>query len=115
MEAPDYRFLDLAGSHADLGYELGSQDPPFKMQPWWAAPASLHFTNECLTVLNEVAPALVEENKAYAEAQRHHLRHFGSNVVGLTSRRVFGCRLVLHPQMMLKAARPLHGGLGRIC
>ncbi|MBU6361797.1 MAG: C45 family peptidase [Chloroflexota bacterium] len=76
MEAPDYRFLDLAGSHADLGYELGSQDPPFKMQPWWAAPASLHFTNECLTVLNEVAPALVEENKAYAEAQRHHFAPF---------------------------------------
>ncbi len=69
-EAPDYRFFDLAGAHAELGYLLGSHDPPFTMQPWWAPPASLPFTRDCAAVVRELHPSLMEEFNAYAAAQR---------------------------------------------
>lgn len=69
-EAPDYRFFDLAGSHAELGYFLGRSDPPFVMQPWWAPVAALPFTRACAAVLRDLHPPLMEEFYAYADAQR---------------------------------------------
>lgn len=67
---PDYRFFDLAGNHSDLGYELGTIDPPFVPQTWWAQPTSQHFANECLAVLYDLYAPLVDEHRAYAEAQK---------------------------------------------
>lgn len=97
VETPDYRFFDISGSHADLGYELGSQDPPFKMQPWWAAPASLRFTNNCLALLKEVAPHLHEENCAYADAQRLHLATFWQHCCRVDLKARFRVRAGISP------------------
>lgn len=69
-EPADYRFFDLAGSHAELGYLLGRSDPPFVMQPWWAPMAALSFTRECAAVVRDLHPPLMDEFDAYAAAQR---------------------------------------------
>ncbi len=69
-EPADYRFFDLAGSHAELGALLGRSDPPFAMQPWWAPVAALSFTRACAAVVRDLHPPLMEEFRAYADAQR---------------------------------------------
>ena len=69
-ESPDYRFFDLTGSHAELGYLLGRNDPPFAVQPWWAPVAALDFTRECAAVMRDVHAPLMDEFHAYAEAQQ---------------------------------------------
>jgi hypothetical protein len=68
-EPPDYRYFDLHGSHAQIGHLLGSQDPPFVMQPWWSAPPTPAFARECAAVLREIHAPLMEELAAYADAQ----------------------------------------------
>ena len=68
-EPPDYRFFDLRGSHAQIGHLLGSQDPPFVMQPWWAAPPTPTFARDCAALMREVHAPLMEELAAYADAQ----------------------------------------------
>jgi hypothetical protein len=68
-EPPDYRYFDLCGSHAQIGALLGAQDPPFVMQPWWAAPPSPAFARECAAVVRDVHTPLMEELAAYADAQ----------------------------------------------
>lgn len=69
-EAPDYRLFDLHGSHAQLGYALGEADPPFRMQFWWWPPPSARFADACLDVVRDIHPHLVDELRAYADAQR---------------------------------------------
>jgi hypothetical protein len=69
-EPPDYRYFDLAGSHADLGRALGLSDPPFTVQPWWAPVAPLPFTRECAAVVRAFHAPLMEEFLGYADAQR---------------------------------------------
>jgi predicted choloylglycine hydrolase len=69
-EPPDYRFFDLRGAHADVGYTLGQHDPPFYRQPWWAPPAGLTFTRECAAVVRSLHAPLMDEFAAYAEAQQ---------------------------------------------
>ncbi|MCS7061264.1 MAG: C45 family peptidase [Anaerolineae bacterium] len=69
IETPDYRFFDLAGTHAELGYLLGRNDPPFTMQPWWAPPAAPSFTRACAAVVRALHPPLMDEFEAYADAQ----------------------------------------------
>lgn len=68
-EAPDYRYFDLACSHHELGYELGSVDPPFRAQSWWAPPPDAAFADACARVVAEIHPPLMEELGGYAEAQ----------------------------------------------
>ena len=70
-EPPDYRYFNFApASHADVGYALGQADPPFKMQSWWARPASPVFAQACFDVVREMHPPLADEFLAYADAQR---------------------------------------------
>ncbi len=69
-DAPDYRFFDLRGSHAQIGDALGRADPPFRMQPWWAPPPSARFAANCAAVVRDVHPHLLDEYAAYAAAQR---------------------------------------------
>ncbi|PJF46649.1 MAG: hypothetical protein D6709_03245 [Chloroflexi bacterium] len=73
-EAPDYRFFDLRGSHAQLGYALGEADPPFRMQFWWWPPPAARFADACYDVLRDIHPHLVDELHAYADAQRLPVR-----------------------------------------
>ncbi len=75
-EAPDYRWFDLRGDYAHIGYVLGLADPPFQMQPWWWPPPALRFTDACLEVVKDVHPHLVDELRAYADAQRLSFREF---------------------------------------
>ncbi len=75
-EAPDYRWFDLRGDYAHIGYVLGLADPPFQMQPWWWPPPALGFTDACLEVVKDVHPHLVDELRAYADAQRLSFREF---------------------------------------
>lgn len=70
VEAPDYRFFDVQGSHAALGFTLGNADPPFRMQFWWWAPPPLAFARACRAVVRELHPHLLDECDAYADAQR---------------------------------------------
>lgn len=66
----DYRFFELRGSHAQAGYELGRNDPPFRMQFWWWPPPAERFAEACRDVVRDVHPALLDELDAYADAQR---------------------------------------------
>jgi hypothetical protein len=76
VEAPDYRVFDLRGDYAYIGYVLGQADPPFKMQPWWWPPPSSRFAEACLDVVKDIHPHLIDELRAYADAQRLPLREF---------------------------------------
>lgn len=69
-EPPDYRYLDVYGSHAQLGFELGRADPPFQMQFWWWTPPTPTFARACYDVVRELHPSLLDEYRAYADAQR---------------------------------------------
>lgn len=71
-EAPDYRYFDLACSHHELGYELGSVDPPYRAQSWWAPPPDAAYADECARVVMEIHPPLMDELGGYAEAQRQN-------------------------------------------
>jgi predicted choloylglycine hydrolase len=70
MESLDYRVFDLAGSHAQAGYELGKADTPFQMQSWWFPPPPASFALTCEDILREIHPHLIDEHRAYADAQR---------------------------------------------
>jgi hypothetical protein len=72
-EEPDYRYFDLSGTHAQAGHTLGTHDPPFATQPWWAPPALLPFTRECAAVVRSLHAPLLDEFGAYAEAQSWHV------------------------------------------
>ncbi|MCS7088703.1 MAG: C45 family peptidase [Thermoflexales bacterium] len=69
-EQPDYRYFDIFGSHAALGFALGQADPPFRMQFWWWPPPPLAFAWACRDVVRELHPHLIDECDAYADAQR---------------------------------------------
>jgi Acyl-coenzyme A:6-aminopenicillanic acid acyl-transferase len=69
IEAPDYRFFDLRGGHANAGYTLGLADPPFVRQTWWAEPPSHAFALSCRDLLHDLHPPLIDEHDAYADAQ----------------------------------------------
>jgi len=73
-EGPDYRYFDLQCSHHELGYELGSADPMFRAQSWWAPPPDAAFADACARVVAELHPPLMEELNGYAEAQRESPR-----------------------------------------
>ena len=73
-EAPDYRTFDLRGSHAHVGYALGQADPPFRMQFWWSQPPSMRFADSCWDVVHDIHPHLMDELRAYADAQRLNVR-----------------------------------------
>ena len=69
-ETPDYRVFDLRGGHAHVGYALGQADPPFRMQFWWWSPPPARFADACRSVVHELHPYLMDELRAYADAQR---------------------------------------------
>jgi predicted choloylglycine hydrolase len=69
LPTPDYRYFDLAGSHAMLGYELGKADGPFTMQRWWFPPPDEAFARDCAEVVRDLHPHLLDEFAAYADAQ----------------------------------------------
>lgn len=73
-EAPDYRYFDLRCSHHELGYELGSADPLFRPQSWWAPPPDAAFADACASVVAALHRPLMEELSGYAEAQREDAR-----------------------------------------
>jgi hypothetical protein len=73
-EKPDYRSFDIHGSHAHIGYALGQADPPFAMQFWWSAPPPLRFADACRDVVHDIHPHLMDELRAYADAQRLNAR-----------------------------------------
>lgn len=73
-EAPDYRYFDLQCSHHELGYELGSADPLFRPQTWWAPPPEAAFAEACARVVADIHRPLMDELGGYAEAQREDAR-----------------------------------------
>ncbi|MDW8394760.1 MAG: C45 family peptidase [Anaerolineae bacterium] len=75
-EAPDYRYFDICGSHAQLGFELGRADPPFQMQFWWWPPPPAAFARACYDLVRELHPNLLDEYAAYADAQRLNFDRF---------------------------------------
>ena len=69
-EGVDYRSFDIRGSHAHLGCELGSADPPFAVQFWWWPPPPAPFAAACRDVVHNFHPHLLDEFDAYADTQR---------------------------------------------
>jgi len=102
VEAPDYRIFDLRGDYAQIGYVLGQADPPFSMQPWWWPPPSLRFANACMDVVKDFHPHLIDELRAYADAQRLPLREFWQRC----------CRINLKARLSVADLLALSSGAG---
>ncbi|WP_322798533.1 C45 family peptidase [Thermoflexus sp.] len=68
LPAP-YRFLDLRGSHRQIGEALGLLGPPFRRPPWWPPPPDLAFAKACRQQVARWHPALLDEYEGYAAAQ----------------------------------------------
>lgn len=67
MEA-DYRILDVAGSHRDIGVSLGRHIALRKIERWGHEEPSQAFAEGCARVMESFHPGLVAEYSGYAEA-----------------------------------------------
>ena len=75
QEQPDYRFFNFnQTSHDHVGHALGLADPPFQRQAWWARPAPMPFAQSCFDVVRQLHPSLIDEFRAYADAQQWHVQ-----------------------------------------
>lgn len=64
-----YRFLDLTGSHREIGEALGELGPRFQRPPWWPPPPDPEFATACRQQVAHWHPGLLDEYEGYAAAQ----------------------------------------------
>ncbi|MDW8065808.1 MAG: hypothetical protein RMK32_09295, partial [Anaerolineae bacterium] len=66
---PTCRFLDLRGSHRQIGEALGLLGPSFCRPPWWPPPPDPAFGKACRQHVARWHPALLDEYEGYAAVQ----------------------------------------------
>lgn len=80
----DYRFFQLAGSHYEIGYQMGRATPLRVVEHHKDVEAELAFAAACAEVVARYHPALHDEFRGFADAQgrmwEEVLPHFSLNL-----------------------------------
>jgi hypothetical protein len=65
----DYRLLDLAGTHYEIGYQMGCVTPLREVESWRDRETELEFAHACAQVAGRLHAPLLDEVRGYAAAQ----------------------------------------------
>jgi hypothetical protein len=68
-ETADYRRLELAGTHYQIGYAMGRATPLRELRSWRGRETELAFARACAAEVGHLHPPLLEEACGYADAQ----------------------------------------------
>lgn len=68
-QTADYRVLELAGTHYEIGYQMGCATPLRVVDSWRDRDTELAFAQACADVVGRLHPPLLDEVRGYAAAQ----------------------------------------------